>query len=142
MKSVGFFLSKAWIYGDPHFTTLDGLDYTFNGHGEYILIKDVNQTFQIQCRTDRAITANGSASDATIFTAFAISTPGVWLQAELNDDKDGINLFVGRNNTSWSDLTSDFMTGEFQSWDIENLMMARANNTLTAVFSETGEAAV
>lgn len=25
--------------GDPHLTTLDGLSFTFNGHGEFILLK-------------------------------------------------------------------------------------------------------
>ena len=31
-------LCPASLWGDPHLTTLDGADYTFNGYGEYRLI--------------------------------------------------------------------------------------------------------
>ena len=55
----------AWCWGDPHFRTLDGRRYTFNGLGEYILT-DINGIFQLQSRT--AIAGN---STATIFSAFA-----------------------------------------------------------------------
>lgn len=54
--------------GDPHFVTLDGFAYTFNGHGEYILIQA--DAFQLQGRAQRAIVDN-STSDATIFVALA-----------------------------------------------------------------------
>ena len=30
--------------GDPHFTTFDGKKFTFNGHGEYILLQINNGT--------------------------------------------------------------------------------------------------
>ncbi len=63
--TFGFIL--AWFWGDPHFRTLDGRRYTFNGIGEYILA-DINQIFQLQART--GIAGNSSA---TIFTAFAFA---------------------------------------------------------------------
>ena len=30
---------SAWMRGDPHFTTMDGLTYTFNGRGEFVLLR-------------------------------------------------------------------------------------------------------
>ena len=33
--------------GDPHFTTMDGLTYTFNGRGEFILLKAANVEIQV-----------------------------------------------------------------------------------------------
>ena len=30
--------------GDPHFTTADGVEYTFNGLGEYILTRSTDMT--------------------------------------------------------------------------------------------------
>jgi hypothetical protein len=63
------FLSVAgFMFGDPHFYTLDGLQYTFNGLGEYWL---VNSTFlQVQARTDLAWKdSNGTVSNATVFSA-------------------------------------------------------------------------
>lgn len=133
------FSPPAWMYGDPHFSTLDGRDYTFNGHGEYVLVQDVDLAFQIQCRTDRALTTGGNVTDATVFTAFALQGAGAWLQAELNDNKDGINVFAGRNRTSWSDFTADFNSGDFVSQDIDGLLMVRDNNTLTAMFTDLGD---
>ena len=38
----------AWQGGDPHITTLDGLSYTFNGLGEYVMINASNGTFVLQ----------------------------------------------------------------------------------------------
>ena len=30
---------SGFMYGDPHIRTLDGLEYAFNGYGEYTLLK-------------------------------------------------------------------------------------------------------
>ena len=42
------FVNKGWGWGDPHFVTLDGANYTFNGLGEYVMIDAQNGTFQLQ----------------------------------------------------------------------------------------------
>ena len=42
------------MYGDPHFKTLDGNNYTFNGLGEYVVLRIDNNTFELQARTARA----------------------------------------------------------------------------------------
>ena len=44
----------AWAWGDPHFTTLDGADFTFNGWGEYLLLNITNGStlFELQARTE------------------------------------------------------------------------------------------
>ena len=63
----------AWFWGDPHFTTLDDRGYTFNGLGEYTLIRIGNESsreFELQGRT---ALVNGSI--ATQFSAFAFGLP-------------------------------------------------------------------
>ena len=78
-------------FGDPHIKTLDKKTYTFNGHGEYIML-DIPTVFQLQCRTDRAVYSDNSLSDATVYSAFAAREQpqyGTLLQVELNDAKDG-----------------------------------------------------
>ena len=62
------FFNKGWGWGDPHFVTLDGANYTFNGLGEYVMIDAQNGTFQLQARTSLA---QGNSTTATIFTALA-----------------------------------------------------------------------
>ena len=54
--------------GDPHFTTLDGKDFTFNGWGEYTLAKiDASGfNFAAQGRTHPL-----DGTNATQFVAFA-----------------------------------------------------------------------
>ncbi|XP_068732482.1 uncharacterized protein [Montipora capricornis] len=55
----------SWLWGDPHFVTLDGRNYTFNGLGEYTMVDVSNGRFQLQARTKLA---KGGGS-ATIFVA-------------------------------------------------------------------------
>ena len=61
-------ISLGWFWGDPHFKTLDGMNYTFNGLGEYVMIDAQNGTFQLQART---APAQGNSTTATIFSAGA-----------------------------------------------------------------------
>ncbi|XP_036889557.1 mucin-4 isoform X2 [Sturnira hondurensis] len=58
----------AWMFGDPHITTLDGANYTFNGLGDFLLVRarDGNSSFLLQGRT-----AQTSSAQATNFIAFA-----------------------------------------------------------------------
>lgn len=59
---------SGWGFGDPHFTTLDGRSYTFNGWGEYILL-DIDDSISIQARTE--LVPN---TQATQFSAIAVGT--------------------------------------------------------------------
>nr|WJM99324.1 mesh-x1 [Henosepilachna vigintioctopunctata] len=45
----------AGVYGDPHIITFDGLQYTFNGKGEFVLMKTnvASQRLEIQARFDQ-----------------------------------------------------------------------------------------
>lgn len=61
------FATAAWGWGDPHISTIDGRRYTFNGLGEYVLIRTTNTNFEFQGRTRLVPNSN-----ATIFSAFAI----------------------------------------------------------------------
>ena len=66
----------AWFWGDPHFTTLDDFTYTFNGLGEYVLLRamgEINVEFQGR-------TALATSSDATVFSAFAIQHEDITIQ--------------------------------------------------------------
>ncbi|XP_067158277.1 mucin-4 [Apteryx mantelli] len=60
--------SRASAFGDPHITTLDGLTYTFNGLGDFVLLlaSDARTSFILQGRTAQTGTAQ-----ATNFVAFA-----------------------------------------------------------------------
>ncbi|KAH9509835.1 hypothetical protein Btru_045371 [Bulinus truncatus] len=57
--------------GDPHITTLDGLTYSMNGWGEYILLDVPKENCMLQARTGRVESKSGQILNATVFIAFA-----------------------------------------------------------------------
>ncbi|WAR24056.1 MUC4-like protein, partial [Mya arenaria] len=78
------------FWGDPHFQTLDGMNFTFNGLGEFTLlqIETANMSYYLQARTTRAVKQDGNVSDATIFSAFAsMDDTGANIHVELNQAK-------------------------------------------------------
>lgn len=66
----------AWVIGDPHFTTLDGYQYTFNGLGDYqvaLIYSEGEVIYDIQGRTKQIFNQQtGQLAGATFFDAFAI----------------------------------------------------------------------
>ena len=66
-----FIIVTALLWGDPHIITIDQHRYTFNGIGDYVLLRigpANNAEFEIQGRMEPVVGGN-----ATIYTGFAIS---------------------------------------------------------------------
>lgn len=65
---IWYLLFPAWMFGDPHITTLDQVSYTFNGLGDFLLVQaqDGNSSFLLQGRT-----AQTGSAQASNFIAFA-----------------------------------------------------------------------
>ena len=59
-------------FGDPHMITLDGVEYTFNGYGEYEILKVAGPDFTLQGRMQPLINDDGSKTRATVYKAFAM----------------------------------------------------------------------
>ena len=69
----------AWIWGDPHITTLDSAGYTFNGWGEYTLVEVEGFTLQ-----GRTTPVNPSTmGSATQFASFAFGIPNVTVEVSM-----------------------------------------------------------
>ena len=61
--------------GDPHLSTFDGTFYTFNGHGEYILLRVNNGVdLEFQGRMLPIVDSEGRKTKATTLTALAVKT--------------------------------------------------------------------
>ena len=52
--------------------TLDGMRYTFNGHGEYHILQVAGPDFKLQGRMQPLINGDGSNTRGTIYKAFAM----------------------------------------------------------------------
>ena len=71
--------------GDPHFTTLDGLIYTYNGLGEFVMSSDTTNTINIQCRTTQSRDDQNNLIAATVYSAVGVYVQGgAQVYAELN----------------------------------------------------------
>ena len=63
-------------FGDPHMITLDGVEYTFNGYGEYQILNVAGPDFKLQGRMQPLINDDGNYTRATIYKAFAMKENG------------------------------------------------------------------
>ncbi|XP_052809761.1 uncharacterized protein LOC128238179 isoform X2 [Mya arenaria] len=117
LRPIGECYRKTWFdfavsWGDPHVLTLDGKKFIFNGLGEYTLLKHnvEGNTFDLQARTERAVTVNNTVTDATIYTAFAAKdSSGSSVHVELNTKRNGIILYVN-NIDRTADQANDSFT--------------------------------
>lgn len=66
----------AVAFGDPHIVTLDGVEYTFNGYGEYRIVRVAGPEFKLQGRMLPLIDERGNVSRATVYKAFAMKENG------------------------------------------------------------------
>ena len=64
--------SVATGFGDPHLITFDGVEYTFNGYGEYHILQVAGPDFNLQGRMQPLIDEFGNANRGTVYTAFAM----------------------------------------------------------------------
>lgn len=96
----------AWFFGDPHITTLDGHQYTFNGYGEYTMMRINKETgFELQARTDLATNENGTTINATIFSAFAAEDhTGARVQVAMSRKRDSKTNSVTNLEQKWITL--------------------------------------
>ncbi|XP_033127134.1 sushi domain-containing protein 2-like [Anneissia japonica] len=98
----------ARMNGDPHIQTLDGLAYTFNGHGEYILMNSLDGMFMMQGRTEPIqVTGNITMPNATRFTAIAAQyNDGTKVHVSLNQIR-GLTVHVTDRDNKWFQIKFD-----------------------------------
>ena len=84
-------MQTALLWGDPHFRTLDDLKYTFNGIGEFWMIKTSDSSFGLQVRTEQTQRAGGVSYAASSFVAFVAqeSAKTAKVEVRLNNAQNG-----------------------------------------------------
>lgn len=91
----------ARMFGDPHLVTLDGLQYTFNGRGEFTLIETLDQSFTLQGRM--APPSDATSVRGTSLVALAMkqgSHPTVQLEVANGE----FNILVGGEEVDFAGL--------------------------------------
>nr|XP_022333526.1 mucin-like protein [Crassostrea virginica] len=123
-------LTSGSSFGDPHITTLDGLTYTFNGLGEYVMLTMIEPTsnttlLDIQTRTAQAINANGTLINATVFQAFAVQEKnGGQAMVEINLAKTGLLVYADK-----VDVTTQFYASDTYSYYVANSIFLKKTKT-------------
>ena len=105
-------LGYADGYGDPHFITLDGKQYTFNGLGEYTLLDALDDEFVIQIQTKQAVDQNGRNLEASVISAIAMKQKNKpTVQAHLHEVL-GIEVVIESqsNNDGYNKLHFDYVS--------------------------------
>ncbi|XP_078669840.1 mucin-like protein [Branchiostoma floridae x Branchiostoma belcheri] len=74
-------------------STNDGKNYTFNGLGEYWLVKALESEFLVQGRTRKAVGSDGLETDATFLSAVACKT-STSSSVQVNHEEGGLQLYV------------------------------------------------
>ncbi|CAG2254068.1 MUC4 [Mytilus edulis] len=144
VRPVGFCYRRSpfgifFTFGDPHVDTLDGFQYTFNGWGEYTMMKITNEnvTFEVQARTDLATSKNGTdlkKINATIFSGFAAKEDvNATMQVELASDLETMVVYGNGN-----DYTTRFNTEDNFAVFLTGIVLRRQNHSLAVAFSESG----
>uniref|UniRef100_A0A452EIE7 Mucin 4, cell surface associated n=1 Tax=Capra hircus TaxID=9925 RepID=A0A452EIE7_CAPHI len=131
---------SAWMVGDPHITTLDGVNYTFNGLGDFLLVwtQDRN-SFLLQGRTAQTHSAN-----ATNFIGFAAeyrssSLHPITVQWLL---KPNNTIHVQLNNQSIAFETNGEDTKDQEIFSSSGVIMTHYGSTVSASFDGAGAVAV
>ena len=146
------------MWGDPHILTLDGNFYTFNGLGEYFLMKTVNETFVLEGRTRLVVNSTATVFSAVVAAQFLPSDNGFLnsvldssvVHAELttNDRLMLMTCCYGNNSqldastrnfssSGWKNITSDFYNLPINSSLILDnaVLIRRGEHWFVALFS-------
>ncbi len=81
--------------GDPHFTTVDGLRYTYNGVGTHVMLVTDDDSFTLHCRLSQVWNSQGHSLGASVFTGIAGSCGNISdiVQVSLTADRNGNNTY-------------------------------------------------
>ncbi|BFZ05895.1 hypothetical protein BsWGS_08934 [Bradybaena similaris] len=86
--------SAAQAAGDPHIVTLDDLGYTFNGVGEFTLLRVKETDMEVQVRAIPATDKTNKPQNATVFSALVVKASNTSSVLEIQKKTPGEEGFV------------------------------------------------
>lgn len=77
--------------GDSQLNTFDGLSYSFNGLGKFLLVKALDNSFEIQSETKVFKNVNNPNIAGTLYKAFALKTnDSMTFEVRLNEQNNNL----------------------------------------------------
>ena len=125
---ITFLLART--FGDPHLVSLDGTQYTFNGHGEFILVQSIDGSLMIQARMTEPSSSSDSnetlASTGTVITAIVAK----------HDESDTVQFEVVNNQLIALVNGEEIDFTELTEQHFKNLtILDKGNRTLLATIA-------
>ncbi|XP_074055792.1 sushi domain-containing protein 2 isoform X2 [Macrotis lagotis] len=121
----------ASIFGDPHFLTFDGVHFTFNGRGEYVLAQSDLTELMVQGRTRAALTSSGAQVFATGISAVVVK--------EGTSDVVEARLGGPTGKTLEVLLNQEVLNFSEQSWlDLKGMYLSMSGNQSVLVMLGSG----
>lgn len=112
--------TPAQAAGDPHLTTLDRKDYTFNGIGDFVLLQDVNSSMVVQVRAIQTRDTGGILQNASVFSAIAMQTR-TSDKVEIYKTSDGmVEILINNDSVELVETTSNFNGVNLERGEREN----------------------
>uniref|UniRef100_K9J2W9 Putative mucin/alpha-tectorin n=1 Tax=Desmodus rotundus TaxID=9430 RepID=K9J2W9_DESRO len=120
----------ASAFGDPHFVTFDGANFTFNGRGEYVLLESALTDLRVQARAEPRTTPEGLQDRGTRLTAVAVQ--------EGNSDVVEVRLATGKGGLQVL-LNQEVLTFAEQSWmDLKGMFLSVAAGDSVSIMLSSG----
>ena len=117
--------------GDPHIVTMDNYTYTFNGLGEFVLIKTVNDIFTLQGRMVQTVDYNGNLISTSQYSAIvARQFDSDTVQFQLADNNE-IDALINGEKFDFKDLPEQ----QFNNVALKKFNASGNVVTFSAVFS-------
>ncbi|XP_007955589.1 sushi domain-containing protein 2 [Orycteropus afer afer] len=118
----------ASAFGDPHFLTFDGTNFTFNGRGEYVLLEAGLTQLSVQGRSQPRTMPNGTQALGTELTAVAV-------QEGTSSDVVEVRL-AGEAKTPQVLLKQRVLSFDEQSWmDLKGMFLSVGSDHVSIMLS-------
>lgn len=125
---LSVYLYAAALFGDPHMVTLDGLAYTFNGAGEFVILDALNGTLIIQGRTEPAERVDRGISVGTAFSAIALRKRNSDIVEVQRSHLRGVNVLFNGERATFSEPTQWILDGVAVTYEGNDTVIIRFND--------------